>query len=391
MSNPDPESADRVCVPPDTGAATSHTEFHFAAIERKVGADPNRRKVSPDERRTLKRLRDQLAILGCMCLLAPLPTVLKAYDQTSVSTTPEESWNNLRAFVPSIGVCVVSCGLAVACFQYRAWAAYVVAVISLMLCIRWFGEFWELPALLTFGAAVRAIVTRRLSLSNCLASARKTNCGTNTMQQLVGHDCIHCGKRISCEPEARFCRVCGNAVHNACMRPGPAEEWRTICVQCGASRIESPKSQDVASEAGNHPSLVNESKTLATRRPTGLTVLAMIQLLFFGSMVFSLLVVLGSDGRGERADGVRIQLSNYQLLSFSITATLLFLSAMGFLAQNRILGYWGGNLLAIGSVANILAHNASERFVNFDMHVMSLIYPVFLFFALNLYYRKSFR
>ncbi|MBX9625150.1 MAG: hypothetical protein K2X82_15190 [Gemmataceae bacterium] len=57
------------------------------------------------------------------------------------------------------------------------------------------------------------------------------------MPQLVGMSCVVCGKRVSSELDARFCRSCGYPVHDACAvpppEPGPARRCRT----CGASSL----------------------------------------------------------------------------------------------------------------------------------------------------------
>lgn len=55
--------------------------------------------------------------------------------------------------------------------------------------------------------------------------------GTGPVAQLVGQNCVHCGERISCELDGRFCRSCGSPIHDKCTRPGNA----TGCSTCGAA------------------------------------------------------------------------------------------------------------------------------------------------------------
>ncbi len=113
------------------------------------------------------------------------------------------------------------------------------------------------------------------------------------------------------------------------------------------------------------------------RRPTGLTVLAVIQFILS-------IAVLAALAR-SRSPGV------YGTLSPVITAVVLVASAIGYLRRNHYLGFVGGNVLGFGSIANIVIFNAVQGFANFAIHIPSLIYPVVLLVLLNLRYQDAFR
>ena len=111
-------------------------------------------------------------------------------------------------------------------------------------------------------------------------------------------------------------------------------------------------------------------------RPTGLMVLAVIQFV----LCIGLLIVFAAPR----------SLSLYGVLSPLITGVLMVGSAIGYLRRNYNLGFVGGNILGIGSIANILMFNAVAGFENFIAHVPSLIYPIVLLSLLNLRYKDAF-
>ncbi len=86
-----------------------------------------------------------------------------------------------------------------------------------------------------------------------------------------------------------------------------------------------------------------------------------------------------------------VTMTAYTILSLLSTFLLLIASGAGYLSQNRILGYWGGNLLAVGLIANIMFHNFQEHFTRFSRHLPILLYPIVLLLLLNLHFRKEFR
>ena len=111
-------------------------------------------------------------------------------------------------------------------------------------------------------------------------------------------------------------------------------------------------------------------------RPRGLTVLACVQFLFVVAIAASFIA--------------RTPTGAYPILSQTLTAALMLVTAIGYLRQSHGLGFIGGNILAVGSLANILAFNASEGFQNISLHVPSMVYPALLLFLLNLRYRAAF-
>ena len=126
-----------------------------------------------------------------------------------------------------------------------------------------------------------------------------------------------------------------------------------------------------------HPTTNQENVEMSdSARPTGLMVLAVIQFVF----CIALLAVLATSPR----------LGVYGVLSPLITSLLMVGSGIGYLRQDYKLGFVGGNILGIGSLANILIFNTVQGFENFAVHIPSLIYPVVLLGLLNLRYKDAF-
>ncbi len=111
-------------------------------------------------------------------------------------------------------------------------------------------------------------------------------------------------------------------------------------------------------------------------RPTGLTVLAVIQFVFCIALLAAFATSPG--------------LSVYGVLSPLITGLMMVGSGFGYLRQDYKLGLIGGNILGIGSLANILIFSTVQGFENFAVHIPSLIYPVVLLGLLNLRYKDAF-
>ena len=86
-----------------------------------------------------------------------------------------------------------------------------------------------------------------------------------------------------------------------------------------------------------------------------------------------------------------VTITAYTVVSLLITSTVLIASGAGYLSQNRLLGFWGGNFLAVGLIANVMVHNVHEGFAQFPLYIPSLFFPIILLFLLNLYFRKDFR
>ncbi len=112
-------------------------------------------------------------------------------------------------------------------------------------------------------------------------------------------------------------------------------------------------------------------------RPVGLVVLACIQF-FFGAVA---LLSLGITSEVAGAYGV---------LSPLLTGAAMVATGIGYLQMRWGLGFVGGNVLALGSLGNILVFNALEGFANLPRHVPSMIYPVVLLALLNLRYKSVF-
>jgi hypothetical protein len=187
------------------------------------------------------------------------------------------------------------------------------------------------------------------------------------------------------------CPLCGTAV--ALMADGACPACRrvvsTLVVPNSSTPDDAPSARVDLLLATDDPFARSPGETGV---PTGLKVLATIQLFFIAAFAFVCLRMLTSPSINAAVHAeTGPTWSVYQILSPLITYTLMGLSAYGYLERSRVLGYWCGNALAVGSILNILAFNASEGFARFPLHVPSLVYPVVLFCLLNTRYRNVFR
>ena len=123
------------------------------------------------------------------------------------------------------------------------------------------------------------------------------------------------------------------------------------------------------------------------KRPTGLTIFAVINFVFAGTSLLSLLVTVGSPALREQA---RLSLSAYTILSPLLTAALLLISGVGFLKLSYRAGFVCGVAFCVLALGNILAFNALRGFNAFILHIPSMIYPILLLLMLVLRYRDSF-
>jgi hypothetical protein len=117
-------------------------------------------------------------------------------------------------------------------------------------------------------------------------------------------------------------------------------------------------------------------ETPSDRRPVGLVVLACIQF-FFGAVALAALAAPLGPGL-------------YAILSPLITGIAMVATGIGYLRRSWTLGFLGGNILAFGTLANILVFNLLEGFANFPIHLPSMVYPVLLLAFLNLRYKPAF-
>lgn len=132
------------------------------------------------------------------------------------------------------------------------------------------------------------------------------------------------------------------------------------------------------------------------QRPVGLVVFAVINFVFGGLMLLAFLgMLLGLllmflAKREMPPSGVN--LTPYAILHPIAMSLLLILSGIGFLKMSYRLGFIGGLVLCVGSLANILVCYAARGFQGFlPLHIPSMIYPIVLLLFLTLRYRKHFR
>ena len=143
------DASDEIAVPSIADDDTSELDepevslpFVIAQTPR-PGDQANRRVLSTEEQKLVKQLRDQLGLLGCLCLISP------AYLFVT------EDSNNLAI----LAICFAACVLGVFCFQNRVWAAVLIALFGVVLYLRWAftNSILETHAIITVLAAFRSI------------------------------------------------------------------------------------------------------------------------------------------------------------------------------------------------------------------------------------------
>jgi len=124
-----------------------------------------------------------------------------------------------------------------------------------------------------------------------------------------------------------------------------------------------------------------------SKRPTGLTALAVINFIFVIGLLFSIATYFSTDLLAKA--GLTVNL--YTILSPIITAILLLTCGIGFIKMDYIMGYWFGNIFGVLSLLNIIVFNAIRGFSGFAGHIPSMVYPIILLFLLNLKYKEHFK
>lgn len=191
--------------------------------------------------------------------------------------------------------------------------------------------------------------------------------------------CPNCGTRVAPKADGT-CPACLRS-----MTEGSASQT--------AFDANDPQAALAASRRAAEASFLRECGSEAMhRRPTGLTALALIQFFFAASVGCGYLMISfpSPEFRGifRLARDVN---PVYMILSPLITELLLVSSAGGYLSQNRVYGYWGGNVLAVWSIANLVIYGVLHEFPGIWWIGIKLIYPTVLLCLLNRYYRNAFR
>ena len=137
-------------------------------------------------------------------------------------------------------------------------------------------------------------------------------------------------------------------------------------------------------------SLLRESSSeRAYQRPTGLTILAVIQFFIAGSSAINILRLIASPQLRAEVEALGGSVGGWQIVIMVATTVLLTISALGYLSQSRRSGYWLGNAVAISAVLLGLVSVASGRHVL--LQIPGMVYWTITFLMLNLFYRDSFR
>ena len=117
-------------------------------------------------------------------------------------------------------------------------------------------------------------------------------------------------------------------------------------------------------------------------RPLGLTVLALLNFLYFAAVVAFFLGVRG--GKIENPGGL------WPSLPGLMAGILAVLSAVGFLLRSHRLGYVLGNLFAAFLLVYAVGFLASKGEANPMEYFAWVSYPTVILFALNFLYRTEF-
>lgn len=118
------------------------------------------------------------------------------------------------------------------------------------------------------------------------------------------------------------------------------------------------------------------------KRPTGLTVFAVINFIFVAVLFISL---------NKAFTSAETSITSYAFLSPLVTCILLVVSGTGFLSLNYRTGYIGGIVFCIFSLGNIFAYNALNAFEGFTLHIPSMVYPTLLLLMLIFKYKHAFK
>lgn len=162
--------------------------------------------------------------------------------------------------------------------------------------------------------------------------------------------CPNCGTWVAPKADGT-CPACLHSMSEGSARRTPFDS-------------EEPQAVLAASRRAAESSFLRECGSEAMHsRPTGLTVLAVLQFLFAASLGCGILMIYSpsSEFRGLLRLAGNVN-PVYKILSPLITELLLVASAGGYLSQNRFYGYWGGNVLAGWSIANLVAYCVLHEF-----------------------------
>ncbi|MBY7669125.1 hypothetical protein [Vibrio anguillarum] len=125
-----------------------------------------------------------------------------------------------------------------------------------------------------------------------------------------------------------------------------------------------------------------------SKRPTGLTIFAVLNFIFAAAGVLNLIALVVSPALREQAN---IAFSAYMVLSPLLTCILMIVSGIGFLKLHYKAGFIGGVMLCLLSLGNILIFNVLEGFQNITLHLPSMVYPTILLAMLLFKYREKFK
>ncbi len=123
------------------------------------------------------------------------------------------------------------------------------------------------------------------------------------------------------------------------------------------------------------------------KRPTGLTVFAVLNFVFAGLTLLAFVGMLAFPMLLEQSGQ---PLNAYAILSPTITSLILIMSGIGFLKVSYRFGFVGGLILCIGSLTNFVVYNALRGFEGFAVQLIGMIYPTVLLLFLLLKYKRVF-
>lgn len=98
---------------------------------------------------------------------------------------------------------------------------------------------------------------------------------------------------------------------------------------------------------------------------------------------------MGSTQLRAEVEAMGAKFNSWQIASSLISMLLLVITALGYLSQSRVLGYWLGSALALGSV--VMGFVAMGLYGHVLLQIPGLLYWSVVFALLNTSYRKAFR
>jgi hypothetical protein len=144
------------------------------------------------------------------------------------------------------------------------------------------------------------------------------------------------------------------------------------------------------------------SRKIMSKRPGGLTALAVLNFVFAGLGILAYLALLAAaklvdtaaskvgDAVGEKAPGVPTSVYVVLLIGF-VTVAIMLTAGVGYIQQKKFLGRTLGNVYAVMSLGNTALSLAIIKGASFGFGtIIGLVYPVLTLILLNTVFKDDF-